>query len=235
MRIVVDALWQAIQDFARDSVAALQPLIEAIGGIIGLFSGLVSLLQVPQTVEVDVEPVVAPDLGLFGQVEQGDGGTIGAGHTRSLREYRCGSRRDAEGHICAHHGAHAVAECPAGKRAGGRGGQDHRSDRSPDRRPDGCARRSKGTVGDGGVEAKPFRWSDYLTDLSWPQWVDLLKWTEWINPLRWLQFIPGFQWVSFVPDLSWSKIVNPLNWVSFIPGLQWVAFHSDRTSFGTSG
>ena len=167
VRIVVDALWQAIQDFARDSVAALEPLIELLGGIVGLFSGLGSLLQIPQTIDVEVEPVAAPDLGLFGQVEQAtaeqseralleasasiaavpdgmqkavSGLTTGRTRWRNIRLEN--AQADAAGRII-----EAI--------------EDQTGDLSE-------ALSAVGAAPDGGVDAERFRWSDYLTGLSGP-------------------------------------------------------------------
>ena len=52
VRNIVDAAWRAIKDFAADAVKSLQPLIEALGYIVGLLGTVWDFLKIPSSPEI---------------------------------------------------------------------------------------------------------------------------------------------------------------------------------------
>ena len=207
VRNIVDAAWRAIKDFAADAVKSLQPLIEALGYIVGLLGSVWDFLKIPPSPEVlTMEAEIQQNTGELaqeaGKEMQKATSALTTGRTRWRNVRLEEAQEDSATKIVDAVERQTADLVPAieGIEAGA---------------PDG------------------FKWGWFIEDLNWLLFIPIFGWSAYIKGLVWETFIKGLSWWTWIKSLNWWTWIKSLSWSSFIPNLNWGAFIDKVRNIGS--
>ena len=251
VRNIVDAAWRAIKDFAADAVKSLQPLIEALGYIVGLLGSVWDFLKIlpsPEVLTMDTRPLAIIEAEMqqnTGELAQEAGkemqkatSALTTGRTRWRNVRLEEAQEDSATKIvdAVEQQTRDLIPPIEGIEAGA---------------PDGF----KWTDLIPSLSWFPFipifgwnayigrlnwwtwigslSWWTWIKSLSWWTWISSLSWWTWISSLNWRTWIGSLSWRTWISSLNWRTWISSLSWRSFIPNLNWGAFIDKVRNIGS--
>ena len=219
VRNVVDAVGRAIKDFAVNAVKSLQPLIEALGFIVGLLGSVWDFLKIPSSPEItapkamdEMQQNTAAATGELadevGKEMQKATSALTTGRTRWRNVQFEEAQEDSATKIVNSVEQQTKDLVPTieGITTGA---------------PDGFKWMSLIPSLSWLQFIPGFRWTAYIGRLDWWTWISSLDWWTWISSLSWWTWISSLSWWTWISSLSWPTWISSLSWPTWISSLSW--------------
>ena len=203
VRNIVDAAWRAIKDFAADAVKSLQPLIEALGYIVGLLGSVWDFLKIPPSPEVltmDTRP-----LAIIEAEMQQNTGELAQEAGKEMQK--------------------ATSALTTGRTRWRNVRLEEAQEDSATKIVDAVEQQTRDLIPPiEGIDAGApdgFKWTDLIPSLSWLPFIPIFGWNAYIGRLNWWTWISSLSWWTWISSLSWWTWIKSLSWWTWIKSLSW--------------
>ena len=203
VRNIVDAAWRAIKDFAADAVKSLQPLIEALGYIVGLLGSVWDFLKIPPSPEaltMDTRP-----LAIIEAEMQQNTGELAQEAGKEMQK--------------------ATSALTTGRTRWRNVRLEEAQEDSATKIVDAVEQQTRDLIPPiEGIDAGApdgFKWTDLIPSLSWLPFIPIFGWNAYIGRLNWWTWISSLSWWTWISSLSWWTWISSLSWWTWISSLSW--------------
>ena len=203
VRNIVDAAWRAIKDFAADAVKSLQPLIEALGYIVGLLGSVWDFLKIPPSPEaltMDTRP-----LAIIEAEMQQNTGELAQEAGKEMQK--------------------ATSALTTGRTRWRNVRLEEAQEDSATKIVDAVEQQTRDLIPPiEGIDAGApdgFKWTDLIPSLSWLPFIPIFGWNAYIGRLNWWTWIKSLSWWTWIKSLSWWTWIKSLSWWTWIKSLSW--------------
>ena len=203
VRNIVDAAWRAIKDFAADAVKSLQPLIEALGYIVGLLGSVWDFLKIPPSPEaltMDTRP-----LAIIEAEMQQNTGELAQEAGKEMQK--------------------ATSALTTGRTRWRNVRLEEAQEDSATKIVDAVEQQTRDLIPPiEGIDAGApdgFKWTDLIPSLSWLPFIPIFGWNAYIGRLNWWTWISSLSWSTWIKNLSWWTWIKSLSWWTWIKNLSW--------------